>query len=99
MRRKLWLSKSKPGNIKQNKGAWRFFKVVLLKTSSIYISELLQTEFKFVTVVPRHFWRSRAFLAGEIFNSTLQQLIALMKWLPNTKSKKKRLGTIKGKDN
>ena len=32
-------------------------------------------------------------------NSTLQQLIALMKWLPNTKSKEKRLGTIKGKDN
>ena len=93
MRRKLWLSKSKPGNIKQNIGARRFFKVVLLKTSSIYISELLQTEFKFVTVVPRHFWRSRAFLAGEIFNSTLQQLIALMKWLPNTMSKKKRLGT------
>ena len=32
-------------------------------------------------------------LAREIFNSTLQQLIALMKWLPNTMSKKKRLGT------
>lgn len=31
MRRKLWLSKSKPGNIKQNIEAWRFFKTGLIK--------------------------------------------------------------------
>ena len=45
-----------------------------------------------------HLGASWAFLAREFFNPMLQQLTALMKWLENTMSKKKRLGTIKGKD-
>ena len=45
----------------------------------------LQAEFKFVSVVSRHFWRSRAFLTKKkIFNPMLGQLIALMKWLASS---------------
>ena len=61
-----------------------FIAIVLIN----HIWELLQAEFKFLSVVSRHFSRSRAFLAKEIFNPVLGQLTALMKWLANTIKRK-----------
>ena len=69
------------------------FNVVFLSPFINHIWELLQAEFKFLSVVPRHFSRSRAFLAKGIFNPMLGQLTALMKWLANTI--KRKLYTVK----
>ena len=58
----MWLSKRISGNFKQNTWVWRFF------LSGVFIDKrhphlgASPGEFKFVSVVSRHFWRSRAFL-------------------------------------
>ena len=68
----MWLSKRITRNIKQNTRVWKFFNVVFLSPIINHIWELLQAEFKFLSVVSRHFSRSRAFLAKEIFNPVIQ---------------------------
>ena len=89
----MWLSKRITRNIKQNIRVWKLFNVVFLSPFINHIWELLQAEFKFLSVVSRHFSRSRAFLAKEILNPMLGQLTALMKWLANTI--KRKLYTVK----
>ena len=84
----MWLSKRITRNIKQNTRVWKFFNVVFLSPIINHIWELLQAEFKFLSVVSRHFSRLRAFLAKEIFNPVLGQLTALMKGLANTIKRK-----------